>query len=179
MNTEPAGAIPAIIRIISIRTTIRRCAVTLAIILSVIFAAPALAGSAEGVAAYNRGDNATALREFRPLAEQGAAKAQYNLGLMYEEGQGVSQDYAEAVRWFRKAAEQGHDEAQFSLGVMYLNGLGVPQDHVLAHMWFNLSAARGNELAGSVRKVIGKTSMTPAQIAEAQRLAREWKPRKK
>ncbi len=69
--------------------------------------APARAGWDEAEAAYQRGDYATAILEFRPLAEQGNAIAQYNLGLMYGKGQGVPQDYAEAVQWYRKAAEQG------------------------------------------------------------------------
>ena len=69
-------------------------------------AAPAWAGYIEGMAAFERGDYETALRELRPLAEQGDASAQFNLGFMYGTGQGVSQDYAEAARWFRLAAEQ-------------------------------------------------------------------------
>ncbi len=90
--------------------------------------APAWAGWDEGVAAANRGDYATALREFRPLAEQDHAGAQSYLGFMYADGRGVSQDDAEAVTWYRKAAEQGNAEAQFNLGIMYYNGHGVPQN---------------------------------------------------
>ena len=82
--------------------------------------APAWAGFDEAAAAYRRGDYAAALREIRPLA-----KAQYFLGLMYGEGQGVPQDYAEAVKWHRKAAEQGVAEAQYNLGITYGNGLVV------------------------------------------------------
>ena len=93
---------------------------------------------------------------------------------MYSRGEGVPQDYAEAVRWYRLAAEQGDAEAQFNLGVMYTDGKGVPQDYVLAHMWFNLSAAQGDEMAR--RTAMVSRRMTPDQIAEAQRLAREWKP---
>ncbi|MCH7916223.1 MAG: sel1 repeat family protein [Deltaproteobacteria bacterium] len=154
----------------------KRLVLTIAILIGL--AAPAWAGFAEGIAAHLRGDYATALREFRPLAEQGDAAAQYNLGLMYDEGQGVPQDYAEAVRWYRKAAEQGDDNAQYSLGAMYLSGRGVPQDYVRAHMWFNLSAARGHELAASLRTFIAKKMMARGQEAEAQRLARKWKPKK-
>ncbi len=98
--------------------------------------APAWAGWDEGVAAYQRGDYATALREWRPLAEQGDAKAQFNLGIMYSNGQGVPQDYAEALQWLRKAAEQGQTRAQFNLGVMYRNGLGVGKDPAEAALWF-------------------------------------------
>ena len=139
--------------------------------------APAWAGVNEGVAAYNRGDFATALREWRPLAEQGVAEAQFNLGLMYYDGEGVPQDYAEAVKWYRKAAEQGVAEAQSNLGLMYDNGRGVLQDYVRAHMWYNLAAAQGNKPATKNRDLLAKR-MTPAQIAEAQKLAREWRPKK-
>ncbi len=70
----------------------------------------------EGCDAYERGDYETALKEFRPLADQGDPLAQATLGLMYAEGEGVAQDYQEAVRWYRLAAEQGHASGQFSLG---------------------------------------------------------------
>ncbi len=96
-----------------------------------------------GVAAYKLGAYATALREWRPLAEQGNAKAQYNLGLMYRKGQGVPQDDAEAVGWWRKAAEQGNAGAQNNLGVMYRNGHGVPQDDAEAVGWYRKAAEQG------------------------------------
>ncbi len=82
------------------------------------FAPPTWADFSDGVAAYNRGDYATASREMKPLAEQGFAKAQYNLGVMYDKGRGVPRDYAEAARWYRKAAEQGDADAQFNLAIM-------------------------------------------------------------
>ncbi len=78
--------------------------------------APAWAGFDEGMAAAKRGDYATALREWRPLAKQGNAKAQHNLGVMYEIGEGVPQDFAEAVKWYRKAADQGWPEPRRSSG---------------------------------------------------------------
>ena len=81
----------------------------------------------EGYDAYNRGDYDTALKEFRPLAEQGFASSQFNLGLMYDKGQGVAQDYQEAMKWYRLAADQGHTNAQTNLGVMYHKGYGVPR----------------------------------------------------
>ncbi len=180
--------------------------------LVVCLAAPTQAGYNEGVAAYERGDYATALREFRSLAAQGYAHAQHNLGVMYENDQGVPQDYAEAVRWYRKAAAQGYARAQNNLGGMYHGGKGVPQDYaeavrwyrkaaeqgfteaqdnlgfmfgegrgvlqdyVQAHMWFNLAATTGNKNAGNNRDAIANR-MTPSQIEEAQRLAREWRPK--
>ena len=110
-----------------------------AFILALSLTAPVAAGPWEdAVAAHERGDFATALRLFRPLAGQGNAVAQFNLGVMYD------------------------------------NGHGVPQDHVLAHMWFNLSAAQGNQLAAGRRDRMA-TRMTPAQIAKARKLAREWR----
>jgi len=114
-------------------------------------------------------------------AKQGDADAQYNLGIMYERGQGATQDDAEAVKWYRKAAEQGHARAQGLLGLMYHQGLGVPQDYLQAHMWYNLSASRSpldetfNTAAKGRDEVAAK--MSPAQISEAQKLAREWKPK--
>ncbi len=143
---------------------------------------PAEADLSAGFAAYRRGDYATALSEWRPLAEQGHAKAQNNLGLMYRNGEGVPQDDAEAVGWWRKAAEQGYATAQHNLGVMYGKGLGVPQDEAQAYMWFKLSSSTfppGEDRDQSVKNrdiVAGR--MTPAQIAEAQKLAREWTPKK-
>ena len=81
------------------------------------------------------------------------------------------------LKWYRLAADQGDADAQNNLGVMYANGEGVPQDYVRAHMWFNLSAAQGNQDAAENRDSIAKR-MTPAQIAEAQKLAREWQPKR-
>jgi TPR repeat protein len=137
-----------------------------------------LAGPYEdGDAAYKRGDYSTALRLWRPLAEQGHAKAQNNLGLIYADGLGVPQNYATAVKWYRKAAEQGHAIAQSNLGVMYRDGEGVSRDYVEAHKWFSLAATREYKMGADWRDILAK-KMTPAQIAEAQRLAREWKPKK-
>jgi TPR repeat protein len=116
-----------------------------------------------------------ALNWFRKAADQGAPTAQFSLGLMYTIGRGVLQDYAAAMSWFRKAADQGDAQAQVHLGVIYANGQGVPRDVVSAHMWWNLAAAKGDQDAARNRDLIA-ARMTPAQIMEAQRLAREWKP---
>jgi uncharacterized protein len=125
-----------------------------------------------GLKAAQAGDYATALREWRPLAEQGHATAQYNLGLMYGKGRGVLQNYQEAMKWYRKAVEHGNVSAQVNLGAKYVTGTGVLQDNVLAHMWFNIGGANGNK-TGADNRVIVEKRMTPAQIAEAQKLARE------
>jgi TPR repeat protein len=92
---------------------------------------------------------------------------------MYANGEGVPQDNTEAVRWFRLAAEQGMAEAQTSLGVRYALGEGVPEDDVLAYMWWNLAAAQGYETAQDNKDLI-EERVTREQIAEAQRLSREW-----
>jgi TPR repeat protein len=143
-----------------------------AFLLCMAVEAPAIAQDFDkGLAAARVGDYETALLEWRPLAEQGDAGAQYNLGLMYANGDGVIQDYAEAVNWYRLAAAQGDAGAQNNLGIMYANGRGVIQDHVLAHSWFNISGAGGNASGSENRSKI-EAHMTREQIAEAQALAR-------
>jgi TPR repeat protein len=142
-----------------------------AFLLCTAVAAPVMAQNFdEGFAAFQAGDYATALQEWRPLAEQGDATAQTNLGFMYDNGLGVTQDYAEAMIWYRLAAEQGQAQAQSNLGFMYSNGRGVLQDAVVAHMWFNISGANGNEMGSDNRSII-EGRMTREQIADAQALA--------
>jgi uncharacterized protein len=128
--------------------------------------------------------NAKALMWCRKEAEQGNAEAQFNLGLMYEKRRGVPQDFPEAGKWYRKAAEQGFAEAQTNLSIMYSTGLGVPKDYVLAYMWSSLATSgypasekKKREEAEKIRD-IATSKLNPAQIAEAQRFAREWKPKK-
>ena len=94
----------------------------------------------KGLTAAQSGDFATALKEWKPLAGQGDADAQYNLGLMYLNGWGVPQDDKEAVYWYKLAAEQGDAKAQYNLGVMYDVGEGVPQDDKEAVRWYTLAA---------------------------------------
>jgi hypothetical protein len=118
-------------------------------------------------------DNAEAIKWFRMAADQGYAHAQNSLGVRLEE----AQDYVEAAKWYRKAADQGEAGAQHNLGAMYDRGQGVPQDYVIAHMWLNLAAAQGSEAARRHRDELA-AKMIPDQIAQAQRLAREWRPPK-
>ncbi len=117
---------------------------SLSIVVGLVFmlAPPAWPDFQAGLDAYDRGDYDTALKELRPLAEQGHAKAQSNLGGMYALGKGVPQDYTEAVKWFRLAAANGVKEA--------VNNRDILEKH-----------------------------MTPDQLAEAQKLAREWKAKGK
>jgi hypothetical protein len=97
----------------------------------------------DGVDAANRGIYKTAYKVSSELAEQGDARAQYNLGFMHLEGLGVSKDSKEAFKWFRHAAEQRQGRAQHSLGVMYLQGSGVQKDPKEAFKWFRLAAYQG------------------------------------
>jgi len=108
--------------------------------------------------------------------EQGDAEAQDFLGTLYFKGWGVPQDYAKARQWWEKAAAQGRASAQNDLGLLYANGLGGPQDVVQSHMWYSLAAGNGYEIATGYRDDLAK-QMTPAQIAEAQKRTREWKPK--
>ncbi len=135
--------------------------------------APAWAGFNEGVVAYKRGDYATALREWHPLAKQGDGGAQFMLGTMYAEGKGVPQDDAEALHWYRKAAEQGVAEAQFNLGVIYDRGRGVPQDYAEAVGWFRKAAEQGHAKAQLILGIMyGDGDGVPQDDAEAVKWSR-------
>jgi TPR repeat protein len=122
-------------------------------------------------------DYAEAAKWTRLAAEQGFALAQYSLGIIYAKGQGVPKDYVEAMKWYRRAADQGHPNGQFNLALGYVRGDGVTRNLTLAHMWFNLAAARGVKDAEKGGRRLAQ-HMTPAQIAEAQKLAGAWKPKK-
>jgi uncharacterized protein len=145
--------------------------------LLVAVAVPALADFAAGLAAYQKGDYATAMKEWRPLADEGDAPTQYNIGLMYVDGHGVAQDYAEAAKWFRRAAEQDYTQAQHNLGAMYGAGQGVKRDYVQAYKWLNLCAGKGNAGCISQRDQIAK-KLKPAQVAQAQKLSTDFAPKK-
>jgi hypothetical protein len=157
--------------------------------------------------AYNSSDYTTAMRLYRSLADEGNAEAQVAIAIMYGRGEGVPQNYAEAAKWYRKAADQGNFMAQADLGILYEEGRGVPQNYVQAHKWFNLGATawpkktRRQEIIEETTRQYGPSSlgiallnfesrnlaaenrdkiaakMTSAQIAEAQKLASEWKPK--
>jgi hypothetical protein len=125
----------------------RNLTATLCLTLAVLLGSVGVSESQDlqkGFDAYNRGDYATALREWTPLAEQGDADAQYNLGQMYRRGQGVPQDYKTAMKWYTLAAEQGNALAQNNVGVAYSWGDGVQQDHVEAVRWYRLAAEQGH-----------------------------------
>ena len=120
-------------------------------------------------------DYREAKRWFEKAAEQGYAEAQVNLGTLYLQGNGPPQSDQMALFWFRRAAGQGEAAAFTNLGMMYARAQGVPQDFIQAHKWYNLAGENGDRKAAEARDSLAN-QMTSAQIAEAQKLAREWKP---
>ena len=116
-------------------------------------------------------DNIPDFRETLQAAKQGNAKAQVNLGLMYEQGQGVRQDYAQAVQWYRRAAEQGYADAQVNLGLMYANGQGVRQDYTQAVQWCRRAAEQGH--AGAQFN-LGVMYAEGRGVRQDLALAQEW-----
>ena len=144
-------------------------------VLSLLLAVHGLAwgGFNEGLEAARNGNYDTAMKEWKPLAEQGDANSQYHLGVLYHNGLGVPQDYKQAMNWYRKAAQQGLAAAQYNLGVIYHNCNSEAQNYVQAYMWFSIAIENGAAGATSNRDLTA-SKMTPAQITEAQRLARDW-----
>jgi len=121
-------------------------------------------------------DFAKAREWYRRSAEQGNPTAQNNLGLVYRYGLGVPKDYQKAYHWFLRAAEQGNAAGQNHLGLMYFKGEGVEKDYVQSYKWALLSAEQGMDPAIQALSMLEEV-LTPAQIEEATRLAREWKPK--
>jgi TPR repeat protein len=130
-----------------------------------------------GLIDYNAKEYAKAFKRFRELSEQNNAEAQEMLGECYQYGNGVAKDEVEAVKWYQKAAEQGNDIAQCSLGECYELGSGVQKDDVEAYRWYSLAAAKGDKFAKKYLTDIADR-MTPEQIAEGQKLAKEFVPKK-
>ena len=115
---------------------------------------------------------AKAFAEAKAKAEAGDAIVQNTLGVMYQKGQGVEQDFKEAVKWYQKAADQGDAMAQFNLGAMYCNGQGVEQNYVTGYALWNIAATNGNQDAKYNKSIVAK-KMTPAEIVEAEELVKE------
>ena len=113
--------------------------------------------------------------EWETHAEQGDAKAQRQLGMMYYLGQGMDADFESAYGWLSKASAQGDDIAQLTMGVMHVEGQGVPQSNVTAHMWFSLSAQQGNPSALYRLEQLVE-AMGSEEISEAEELADNWPP---
>ena len=127
------------------KTIKNRITLTLASVLSLAFTQVSAQDFQKGTEALEAGDFARAFKEWEPLAEKGDDDAQFNLGLMYDRGEGVAQDSAEAVKWYRLAAEQGNPIAQNSLGGFYYSGIGgVLKDHSEAVKWYRLAAKQGD-----------------------------------
>ncbi|HRW65584.1 MAG TPA: tetratricopeptide repeat protein [Candidatus Competibacter sp.] len=124
--------------------------------------------------AHERGDYAAEVALIRPLAEKGFAFAQFNLGVLYDNGQGLPQDDVQAISWYRKAAEQGLPQAQVNLGIMYEQGEGVPADKVEAYFWYALADSQGDGQAPQAKRDIAE-KMSAAQIEEAERRLKEFK----
>lgn len=124
----------------------------------------------DGFDAFPNGNHELAFELISDSAEQGNAIAQYSLGVLYDIGNGVPQDYTEAAKWYRLAADQGNAFAQNNLGAAYNVGNGVPQDYILAHMWTNLATTNGYENDPSIRDIIA-TKLTPTDLSVANLMA--------
>lgn len=128
--------------------------------------------------AYTHRDYQKAVEELRDLAERGEARAQYDLGFLYDKGQGVPQSDKQAFHWYHRAAEQNDDRAQYNLGLMYASGQGVQQNYLEAYYWINRSATQGNNHALDARDYLSE-KMTAGQLAEARKLGYEREERRK
>lgn len=147
--------------------------VALAALLLAALVVPARADFQDGVKAYNQGDYAVALKEWKPLAEGGHGDAQNNLGIMYDQGEAVAEDQVEAVRWYREAARQGLSDAPNNLGRMYELGRGVDQDLVQAHKWYNIAVAKGNDAARRNAERVTER-LSDEELGQAREMARAW-----
>jgi cell division septation protein DedD len=149
-------------------------------LVSGLVGSPARADFAAGSAAYERGDFALALEEWRPLAEAGDLRAQYNLGYMHFNGVGLPRNYPEAAKWYRAAADQEDPSAQLNLGNLYAEGKGMARDYAEAYFWFSLainSLPEGPDLEQANRnREIVAGQLSQRQIRKALRQALVWAP---
>lgn len=129
----------------------------------------------QSLAAVERGDEVAAFTGFKKLGEQGNAKAQFNLGLMYHSGRGVPEDDQQAMAWYRKAAEQGDADAQYNLGEMYRNERSTLKDEQSAYFWLLLASAQGHQNAARNRDFVVRR-LPLDQRAAAETAARNWHP---
>ncbi|BFU97016.1 MAG: exported protein of unknown function [Nitrospira sp.] len=119
--------------------------------------------------AYLKGNYDKSAKELESLANLGDPRAQYNLGLLYDQGLGVPQSDALALRWYTQAAERGEPRAQYNLGIMYMNGQGTTPDPVQAYYWFSLAVAQGESKAADARDYVME-QMSPGQISQGQQM---------
>jgi hypothetical protein len=117
------------------------------------------------------------IEEVKAKAEAGDAESQVELGRRYDKGEGVAKDQAEAVKWYRKAAEQNHADAQYNLAICYERGDGVAEDWVEAYKWLLLAARQGHKAPKEHMTLLESKLLTPEQVAQGQKRAREFKPR--
>ncbi len=138
-------------------------------------------GFQDGLLAYHRGDHAVAMEIWRPLAERGNASAQYMVGYLYAQGEGVVSNFGEAAKWYHRAADRGDPDAQLNLGLLYVNGVGVKKGYVSAYKWFALAYLTyppGDYRDNAFRNRENvATLMSTEQIEKAERLVRRWKPK--
>jgi hypothetical protein len=128
----------------------------------------------DGIVAHLRGDYASAMQHMLPLAEtSNHPLAQYYVGAMYANGQGVEQDFTQAAKWYDLAAKQGVAPAQFRLGELYAAGKSVPLDLERAYAWFSVAAKAGHSQATSALKY-EEAKLSPAELANAKALAAEY-----
>lgn len=127
-------------------------------------------------------DYTQSMRWYLMAAKQGLSDAQRKMGEFFFVGNGVAVNYRAAFTWYRLAAEQGDGASHLALGMLYEFGKGVPQDFVKAHMWYNLAAATGTSEEDRAVAEMGRETlavqMTANQIADAQKMASEWRPKK-
>ena len=135
---------------------------------SALLFSPTWADYSSGMAAYASGDFDTAAREFSLLAAKGDMEGQYNLGLLYEEGQGVSKSFDEAVSCYTKAAQQGYVDAYFALGEIYISRSAPKKDRVAAYRWLEMAAKYGHP-RGNDEFERNKSAMTAEQLDEARK----------
>jgi len=153
----------------------KRSSVCLLVLISIVFISSYSFANdfQEGLDAIHETNYEKALEKLMPLAAKGHAAAQYNLGVMHEWGNGVPKDNNQAIKWYRLSAELSHRDAQNNLGAMYSKGEGAEQSFVDALKWFVISAGNDSE-AGRKNIDIVEKRMTPEQITQARKLAREW-----
>ncbi|HEY9163544.1 MAG TPA: tetratricopeptide repeat protein [Magnetovibrio sp.] len=151
---------------------------TFAITLLVVLAAPPVqsADYQRGVEASLRRDFAAAYQEWEPLARQGDASSQFQLGWLYIEGNGVAQDVKQGIEWYTRSAQQGYAFAQTALGRIYENGTGVQKNDPVALMWYSIAASTWDKSAAPDRDRLA-AQMPPDQLSEAQRLLSTWNAR--
>ena len=165
-----AGSIP---RMIGQREIVMKLLSALAV--GLLLAAPVSGQDLDkGLAAARAGDYETALQEFKPLAEQGNAQAQYNMGVMYFDGLGVLQDYLEASKWYHLSAEQGYLDAQSGLGMFYEKGLHGSQDYLEALKWYRLAAAQGALKSGLAQRSLAEMYEKGVGVPQDNVTAHMW-----